>query len=243
MNVTYPCKCLSTNATLYYETTIKCYGVFLGFFSLRQYFRIAALIVGACMSLYAATHLFYVVVVSGMCSCERCRCTKHNTSTLILGISALCSFINALVYLVSGVFGGITSISIIFLAVHFVCAPLAASMSFVLLATSISDLVFHGEDMVGRRRCITIVCWTLFIVAILCGVVGHVMTTHVVSPSWAYTLGSIFIGFACVAIGVVAVISTVLIVVAHLTMRKVEFASYCTHLIYNYRCNPNCLRR
>ena len=251
VNATYVCKCLSITATRWeiqnfprhQGNATRC-SAFKYLYTLPWYLT-AVQIVGGCMCLYAATHAFYVVVVSGMCSCERCRCTKHNTSTLIMGISALCSIINTLVYSVlNGVFGmydiSTTNLVAFSHTVRTVCAPLAASMSLVLLATSISDMVFHGEDMACRRRCITIVCWTLFIVAILGGGVGYALGYSTSPVAWMY---SILIGFASAAMGVVIIISTVLIVIAHCRMNKVEFASYLTHLIYNYHFTPKCLRR
>jgi hypothetical protein len=93
--------------------------------------------------------------------------------------------------------------------------------------------------MACRRRCITIVCWTLFIVAVLSNGVGHALLLR----SIVSLIGSILSGLACAAVGIVIVISTVLIVIAHCRMNKVEFASYLTHLIYNYHFTPNCLRR
>ena len=44
--------------------------------------------------LYATTHLFYIAMLSGICSCKDHSCTKVNTASLFLGVYMLLSFVH-----------------------------------------------------------------------------------------------------------------------------------------------------
>ena len=126
--------------------------------------------------MYTAVHSFYIVALSGLCS-KHCRCTKHNASALFGGIHALCFLIAHVLTIATrqydimletrtGVAGLYQGINMAVSMLYWV-AVLGWAVCFFLLATSISDMVNHGEDMAGRRRCLDIVFWILMILMIL----------------------------------------------------------------------------
>ena len=51
--------------------------------------------------LYPGTHLFYIVMLSGICSCKRHKCTKRNIYVLLFGIYVLLALAHLVVRFVS----------------------------------------------------------------------------------------------------------------------------------------------
>ena len=96
---TYSCVCLdfpnsgSMPPLAYYPhvegNTTRC----VSSWSMAPHLYTTLVVVGAGLQLYAATHLMYIVVLSGMFSCAgscKQRCTKNNSSALVMCIVPLC---------------------------------------------------------------------------------------------------------------------------------------------------------
>ena len=119
------------------------------------------------------------------------------------------------------------------LSVLNMCVILAGGVSVALLATSISDMVNHGEDMAGRRRCTNIVFWTVIIAYLL----SMLSLISGVSVIWAWDLSVarilmfILMVFPTVTFPAVLIASTVLIVIAHRKMRTVSVHPTPTHYV------------
>ena len=188
---------------------------------------IACMSASAIVFLYLAIHAFYVAAVSGMCSCNQRRCTKHNTSALLLGISNLFYFIYILFTIVTQQYDiaigsrssaeYYTAISGAYAVLQIGFAP-AIGVSLALLATSMSDMVFHGEDMAGRRRCINIIFWTFiiaFMLSWLCAAFGFL-----VIPNVNVILVTLLLALTAALATIIG--SFVLIIIAHRKMRKVR---------------------
>lgn len=190
--------------------------------------------------LYVTVHYFYVAVVSGMCSKHR-TCTKSNTSALLGGMSALSFFFCTLLAVVSqqyffamgkrsSVYDALgDALNVLYTSFVFFCFS-----SVTLLATSISDMVYHGEDKACRRRCINIVFWSFMIVSALlfcCYVILSAMNVDQALIDMVY--------LPMLAIAMLVILgSTVLIVIAHCEIRKASLIlSYPTR---SYDCACMC---
>lgn len=191
----------------------------------------------AIIFLYAAVHSLYIVVVS----CKHHRCTKNNTSALFVALSALCQFTSTMLVLVMQDYNGVSvnptagdydAIDGI-LKVLNTCAKVCSGVFYALLCWSISEMVFHYEDMASRRRCVNFVFWILIIVYILM-YICNIFTPDIVKVSGANitsesigTLSLLFIFSSRGTAALMFVIPTVLIVLAHRKMRKVSLLLGC----------------
>ena len=186
------------------------------------------LAVPAAVYLYAATQLCYVVVQSGLCLCKHHRCTKHNTSALLASICALCFFIRLLSWMIVPQWDDTVT------AISLTIGVLALGVSMALLATSIADMVYHGEDMACWRRCINIVFWIFNIIGPLSISWSSFLDVRSVPYFWSNcatyralsplddNVVPILRIVGIIALSAVFVLSTVLIVMAHRKMRKVN---------------------
>ena len=121
--------------------------------------------VSASVTLYAAVHLFYIVVFSGMCSHEHQRCTKMNVGALIYCVMQLCYLAYSLVLLVFQDDVPIRNsdkawvVRIFYIVVLPLLVVSATSLGATLVFTSIADIVHPGEDMAFKRRCLKMPLW------------------------------------------------------------------------------------
>ena len=117
----------------------------------------------ACTQLYAAAHLMYIVVLSGICSCKQHKCTKINASALLMCIVLLCWLSLFLLGIAAQGKGDIEILGKIWLGYHLVytIAIVTFDTGLVLLYTSVCDIVFGGENVAGWRHCINVTFWTL----------------------------------------------------------------------------------
>ena len=109
---------------------------------------------------------------------------------------------------------------------------LTLGVSLGLLATSIADMVYYGEDMAYWRRCINFVFWTLNITS----AVSFSLTSFLDLGNFFERDGSTGLAMFWVLeiIGIasqsaVFVLSTVLIVMSHRKMRKVRLHPIACH--------------
>jgi len=179
--------------------------------------------VPAIVWLYITVHFFYIVVISGMCSKHR-RCTKHNISALIGGIASLSFFICVLLGVVFQQYffemgkrnSGYNALGNV-LKIVLSCYTCFWALSVTLLATSISDMVYHAKDTACRRRGINIVFWTIMIFAILffsCYVILSSMNVYKALRDAVYSL--------LLTMGMLLVLgSAVLIIIVHCEIRKI----------------------
>ena len=133
--------------------------------------------------LYPMTHLFYIVMLSGICSCKRRRCTNMKIASLLLGIFSLCTFVHLVIRVTSQGKNVGTSGADYYARVHSSmiivvwCENLFFDLTLALACTSISDTLYAGEEKNSKRRCISLSFWipmslgalcTIFMVAALC---------------------------------------------------------------------------
>ena len=130
-----------------------------------------------CFSLYPMTHLFYIVMLSGICSCKRRRCTKMEIASLLLGIFSLCTFVHLVIRVTSQ--GKNVRISRAdyyvraknSIVILFWCESNLLDMALALNCTSISDTLYAGEETKRRRRCINLPFWILLGTQALCTII------------------------------------------------------------------------
>merc|ERR1719174_1359809 len=120
----------------------------------------ALVVVCGCAMLYAATHLMYIIVLSGMFSCKQPRCTKTSASALLYCMSRLC-WISMFLWTI--VAQGEVDIGNAWLGYHFawITNNISLDVGAALLYTSVADMVFGCADVAGWRHCINITFWTL----------------------------------------------------------------------------------
>ena len=164
----FPANALLAGALVYYprveENVTRCTNSWENSSRLNT----ALLIIAGVVIVYAATHLLYIVVGSGMCSKK---CTKSNASALFMCMFVL-SWLPLLLWRIAGqgeiTIGNSGARHYAWLGHSFDIVEMFAALFFdvgqVLLCTSISDMVFGGANMAARRRCIAIFFWTLAIV-------------------------------------------------------------------------------
>ena len=136
-----------------------------------------------CSQLYAATHLMYIAVLSGMCSCTQHKCTTISASALLLCIS--CMF-GTLIYLWSVAAQGKGVFRNAWLVYDFVLltASISLAAGLVLLYTSVCDMVFGGDDEAGWRHWINITFWTLISGSVLLAAFAVIGSRTGADPSW-----------------------------------------------------------
>lgn len=128
----------------------------------------ALTIVTACVLLYAIMHCFYIVARSVNCLNKRCGCTKGSAAALLFGMCSLSQLIKTLWTLVAQgeiTLGKIGASNYVWLAhssdILIFCGAVTSDVGQVLLYTSICDMVYHGQEMARKRRCINISFWIL----------------------------------------------------------------------------------
>ena len=193
--------------------------------------------------LYTGAHSFYVVALSGLCY-KHCRCTKHNASALFGGIHALCFLIAHVLTIATrqydimletrtGVAGLYQGINMAVSMLYWV-AVLGWAVCFFLLATSISDMVNHGEDMAGRRRCLNIVFWILMILMVLASAVflfGSMAAPHLRDLFNLSSTGTVYL----LLLGPV-----VFVIIAHRRMSQVSLPPTPNHCHSCFVCIHSC---
>ena len=128
----------------------------------------ALAVVTACVLLYAIVHCFYIVARSVNCFNKRCGCTKGSAAALLFGMCSLFQLIMTLWTIVAQgeiTLGKIGASNYVWLAhssdILSFCSAVTSDLGQALLYTTISDMVYHSQEMAHTRRCINISFWIL----------------------------------------------------------------------------------
>ena len=180
-------------------------------------------VVSASVMAYAAIHLFYIVVLSGMCSSERQkRFTKANTSALFFAIEQL-FYLPVPLWLVSAqgelTVGNIGAewLGYIFDILH-MCREIPHNVGVTLLYISVFDTVY---PMSNKRRCVIVSFWIITGVGILASVlevVVHVSSSTHESQGFIVSLGILL---AYLAQAVRGAFGIVIMILVHRRLHKV----------------------
>ena len=126
--------------------------------------------------LYPMTHLFYIAMLSGICSCKHHRCTKVNTASLFLAVYLLLSFVHLIIRVTSqgknvGTVGAEyyarahNSLRIVTW-----CEGILGDLNLSLICINVCDTLYSyaGAEMNRRRRYINLSFWILAGTSTLC---------------------------------------------------------------------------
>ena len=116
--------------------------------------------------LYVAVHLGYNMWLSGLCSCQRSKCTKLSLSALFCALTVVINAINN----IFGIIGPAFAMRMAYgapVGILWIIVPITWNLFISLLSTSVFDTAFSGDSMARRRCCVSVLVWLVTIVSIL----------------------------------------------------------------------------
>ena len=185
--------------------------------------------------LYAATHFFYIVARSEMCSRKRRKCTKINASAFVAGTLNLCMLAVVLILIGAGNIIGNSGADhygwlTFSLDVLFLCTQLIMFLGLALFYTSIVDTVYPGEDMACMRRSVSLSFWIPFSGSMLWYAVVFALIYWELSG-----MDSIAIIVPSVLLALMALYGSVIMIIAHRKMLKVSLQACVLRVRLSFR--------
>ena len=196
--------------------------VCVNWWEMAPYLHTALTVPYVSVLLYAATHFFYIVARSEMCSCKRLKCTKINTSAFLGGALNLCMLAFVLILIGADSIIGNSGADhygwLTFgLDVLFLCFLLIMFLALALFYTSIVDTVYPGEDMACMRHSISLSFWIPLSGSMLWYAVVFALIYWEI-----FGMDSIAIIVPSVLLALMALYGSVIMIIAHRKMLKVS---------------------
>ena len=160
-------------------------------------------LVAGSVLLYPMTHVFYIVILSRIFLCKRRTCTKSNIGALFIAIWLLLTFVHLIIRVTSQGKNAGTIDADYYARAHnhlkmlFWSEHVFLDLAVALYCTNISDTLLSGEEMKGRRHCVSLTFYipismqclcAIFMTTLLCVTEDlSEMTSVYISPFWQYS--------------------------------------------------------